>query len=78
MNKPFYADLGDFAEDERIDAIAHQVLVHKKTVSFITDHDEGKAERYIQKLQAKVPGIVVLERGRGPVAGTVWVKVGPP
>jgi hypothetical protein len=77
MNKPLFVDLGDVAEDQRIEAIGHQAMVHKKVVSFITDADEGKADRYIRKLEERFPGIVVIARGNGPVANTVFVKVGP-
>lgn len=76
--QPVYADLGDFEEDQRIDAIGHMAMAHGKTVAFVTDADPGKADRYIRKLQERFPGIRVIERFDGPVAGTVSVKVGPP
>jgi len=75
---PKFADIADVAEDKRIEIIGHRVMVHKETVSFITDSDTGKADRYVKKLQEKFPGIRVIERGDGPIVGTVWVKVGPP
>lgn len=78
MNKPVYADIADLEEDRRIDLIGHTVMEHRKTVAFVTDADAGKADRYVTKLQAKFPGIVVIDRFLGPVANTVSVKVGPP
>ena len=78
MTKPFYADLGDIEEDKRIETIGHYIMVHKKVVGFITDDEEGKADRYIRKLQERFPGIRFIERFNGPVKGTVTVKMGPP
>lgn len=75
---PRFVDLADFDEDFRIDAIVHQVRDHKKTVGFIVEDEAGKADRYIKKLRAKLPGITVHGPVKGPVAGTVTVKVGPP
>jgi hypothetical protein len=72
-----FMDVADHDEDRRIEMIGHQAMVHKKTVSFITDDEEGKAERYIRKLKERFPGICVIDRGKGPVDKTVWVKVGP-
>jgi hypothetical protein len=73
-----YADLGDLNEDKRIDIIGQQVMRGWRSVSFIVDDEPGKAERYIEKLQKKFPGVTVVERGIGPVPGTVWIKVKPP
>jgi hypothetical protein len=78
MEKPFYADIADFDEDKRIETIGHAAMTFGKTVAFVTDDEEGKADRYIRKLQERFPGIVVIARGAGPVANTVFVKVGPP
>ncbi|MGC2234290.1 MAG: hypothetical protein WBA09_22505 [Candidatus Acidiferrum sp.] len=75
---PAFVDIADEDEDRRIEMIGHQVMAHKRVVSFITDDEKDKAERYIRKLEEKFPGIRVIERGRGPVDKTVWVKVGPP
>lgn len=75
---PAFVDIADNDEDRRIEIIGHQVMAHKRMVSFITDDEEGKAERYIKKLESRFPGIRVVERGKGPVKKTVWVKVGPP
>lgn len=73
-----YADLGVLDEDKRIDIIGARAMKLGQTVAFVTDADPGKADRYISKLQAKFPGIVVLGRFNGPVPNTVTVKVGPP
>ena len=78
MKKPYFADLADFEEDKRIEMIGHTVMAHKKTVAFVTDSDPGKAERYIDKLKKRFPGIVIVDRFDGPVSNTVTVKVGPP
>lgn len=73
-----YKDLGDFDEDERIRQIGEKAMKEKLVVGFVTEDEPGKAERYIQKLQERFPGIRVVDRGSGPIQGTVWVKVAPP
>lgn len=73
-----YKDLGDEAEDERIRQIGECAMREKKTVGFVTDAEQGKADRYIGKLQERFPGIRIISRGAGPVAETVFVTVGPP
>jgi hypothetical protein len=74
-----YADIADHDEDARIEIIGHAVMVEQKTCAFIVEDDPAeKAERYIRKLEAKFPGIRVIARGKGPVSGTVFVKVAPP
>ena len=79
MKKPkFYADLHSLEEDRRIDMIGHRCIDHKEVVAFVTEDDPGKAERYIRKLKQKFPGIVILDRFRGPIKGAVTVKIGPP
>ena len=75
---PAFIDLADHEEDFRIGQIGHAAMVNKITVSFVTDSEPGKADRYISKLQERFPGIRIIARGDGPVADTVWVKVGPP
>lgn len=72
-----YADIADHDEDTRIDIIGRTVMGQKKTVAFVTDGEPGKAQRYIDKLQSRFPGIRVLEQWNGPVPDTVTVKVGP-
>ncbi len=73
-----YQDLGDYEEDERIRKIGEKAMNEKLVVGFVTDAESGKADRYIKKLHERFPGIRVIDRGDGPVAETVWVKVGPP
>lgn len=70
-----FADLADLPEDERIQAIAHQVLAHGLTVAVCVDDWPGKPERYAQKLRAL--GVVVLSQHKGPVANVITLKVGP-
>jgi hypothetical protein len=73
-----YKDIADDPEDDRITKIGEKVMKERLTVGFITDAEEGKADRYIRKLSERFPGIRVIWRGNGPVAETVLVKVGPP
>ena len=73
-----YKDLADHDEDERIRQIGEKAMKERLVVGFITDDEPDKADRYIRKLQDRFPGIRVIARGKGPVAETVWVKVGPP
>lgn len=75
--KPIFADIADLEEDRRIEIIGGMAMAGK-TVAFITDSDEGKADRYIKKLTERFPGIRILGRFDGPVPNTVSVKVGPP
>lgn len=77
MSKPKYADLHSLDEDARITIIGTAAM-NGNTVAFVTDSTPGKADRYISKLKAKFPGIVVLSRFDGPVKGAVSIKVGPP
>lgn len=75
VHKPKFADIADLEEDRRIDVIGHRAIDHRETVAFVTDDDPGKADRYIRKLKAKFPLIEEIERGKGPVKGTVYIKV---
>lgn len=74
MNKAVFADLHDLDEDKRISIIVASVA-SGKTVGFVVDSELGKADRYISKLTARLPGIIVERMDRGPVKGTVAVKV---
>lgn len=79
MNKPIpFKDLGDKSEDDRITEIGNKVTKEWLIVGFVTDAEEGKAACYIRKLQEQFPGIQLLHQGPGPVAETVFVRVGPP
>jgi len=70
-----FADITYLEEDKRITAIGQ--LASVKIVGFITDDEPGKADRYIEKLQTRFPGLQVLSRTNGPVPGTVTIKIGP-
>lgn len=74
MRKPVFADLADLPEEERI-AIIGKEAESGKRVAFVVE-DTAKADRYIRKLLLDF-NVRVLERGRGPVKDTVYVKVGP-
>lgn len=76
MSRPAYADLGHLKEDDRIKAIG-EAAMRGKTVGFVTDADPGKADRYIAKIKAAFPHVVVIARFAGPVRGAITVKVGP-
>lgn len=70
-----YADLFNLSENERIKAIG-ATAEHGHVVAFIVEDDE-KADRYMKKMIEQ--GFAVQEVGRfkGPVDGTITVKVGP-
>lgn len=72
--RPIYRDMGDESEDERILAIGNAVMRGHK-VAFITDDEPGKPERYIAKLRKRFPSLIVLDQLKGPIAGTVTVRV---
>ena len=82
---PKYADLYSMTEDERIDFIGRSVMntpatsTDKPVMNAFIVEDDAKADRYIEKLRAKFPGIRVIDRLDGPVRGLhVTVRVGPP
>lgn len=78
MGKPeAYQDLHELSEDERIDVIGHTVTAHGKTVAVCVDDVQVKVDRYVQKLKAKFPGVVILDIVKGPVAGVRTIRVGP-
>ena len=68
-----YADLFGLPEDERIRVIA-EVAASGEVVGFVVE-DDAKADRYVEKLKAYP--VRLIDRMRGPVAGTVMVRVGP-
>lgn len=72
---PFYADLGDLSEDTRVNMIGATATAGK-IVAFIVE-DDVKADRYLKKMRQHGYDIRVVERGKGPVKNTVFVKVGP-
>lgn len=69
-----YADIADLPEDARIDQIGRAAMAGQ-VVSFVTDADDGKLDRYLLKIFAKFPLLELVERGTGPVENTVWAKV---
>lgn len=73
-----YLDIADHGEDDRIDIIGHRAMVHQEIVGFVVEADGAKADRYIRKLREKFPLIRVIDKSKGPVAGTELVRVGPP
>lgn len=68
-----FADMGDFAEDDRITAIG-QAAMKGNLVGFIVEDDE-KADRYVKKLRAQFPLVSVVDRMAGPVKNTILVRV---
>jgi hypothetical protein len=76
--RPTFADLGDHGEDVRIDTIGHAAMNHRKKVAFMTEDEPGKAERYIEKLQERFPGIRITGPRPGPTRGVVMVIAEPP
>ena len=71
---PVFKDIADLHEDERITSIGNLAMTGIK-VAFCTDADPGKADRYIEKLLAQFPQLVVFDRFNGPTPGAVTVKV---
>jgi hypothetical protein len=69
-----FADLADLSEDTRIDIIGNTAS-SGALVGFVVDDDE-KADRYVKKLRERFK-VSIIDRGAGPVANTVLVRVGP-
>ena len=78
-----YVDLHTLEEDERIKIIGETAYCEKHgkypSIAFFVD-EEGldgfaKCDRYIFKLTAKYPELVVMMREKGPTPGVVSVKV---
>lgn len=78
MKKPVFVDLHSQDEDKRIQMIGQAVMTHRKLVGFVVEAEAGKGARYIKKLKERFPGIVVLDRRDGPVAGCETIRVAPP
>ena len=72
-----YADLADLPEDERIEIIGRMVVERGKTVAVCVDDQPAKVARYLAKLRARFPAIVVLSQDKGPVKGVVTLRLGP-
>jgi hypothetical protein len=81
-----FADVSGLDEDARIDLIARAALGGQaassdkpRIIGFVVDDDRGrKGDRYIRKLRERFPAIRVIDRRKGPVAGTELIRVGPP
>lgn len=78
------ADLHRLNENDRIKLIGESVMNVPRTSGdkppmngFIVESDT-KADRYIEKLQKRFPGIRIIDRNPGPTPGTILVRVGPP
>lgn len=78
MNKAVFEDLHNFDEDKRIAIIGAAVASGNLVDFVVVDSEPGKADRYISKLKALFPGIIVERMDRGPVKGTVAVRVRSP
>jgi hypothetical protein len=80
----YYADLADLGEDDRITAIGNSVMKapassgDKPLMTAFIVEDHAKADRYIEKLQGRFPGIRIIDRFDGPVKDVVTVRVGAP
>ncbi len=73
-----YQDIADCDEDDRIRQIGEKTMNEKLTVGFVVDDEPGKPERYVAKLTKRFPGTRIIVQCRGPVPGSVLVKVAPP
>lgn len=77
----FFADLFKLPEDQRIDLIGNFVTESNESIWFLTDSgpgDEGKADRYIKKIRAKFPELIIAPIETGPVENTVAIRIYPP
>lgn len=72
-----FVDLHRLSEDERIAHIGHMVTEHGKTVGVCVDDINSKVDRYIKKVLGRFPGVALLDRVKGPVAGVVTLRFGP-
>lgn len=70
----FFQDLHRLPEDERITLIGHYVLEHRLSTAVLVDDEPEKVHRYITKLLALSPQILV-EQLPGPVKGAVTLRV---
>lgn len=77
MKTPQYADLKGVPEDVRIDLIGKGTLAGRLVTGFLVE-DEAKADRYIAKLKARFPSIVVVGKFHGRNSNVWCVKVRPP
>jgi hypothetical protein len=73
-----YVDLHAMSEDDRIDLIGRMVLEKSATIGCFVDLDGVKGDRYISKVKARFPSIVLKGRCAGPTPGVETLKFGPP
>lgn len=73
-----YMDLHSMGEDDRIELIGRMVLEKSATIGCFVDLDGVKGDRYIAKVKAKFPSIVLKARFNGPTPGVETLKFGPP
>lgn len=71
---PRYADLADLPEDDRIELIAQAVREGQVVGFFVDAKPKRKAERYLRKLRAKVPALLVDHQGPG-TPGSTFIRV---
>ncbi len=73
-----YQDLGDLEEDKRIEEIVRRLTgsFRGKRIAICVDYEGGtKGDRYIKKIKRLCPGVVVLNRHKGPVKGVETILV---
>jgi hypothetical protein len=78
-----FLDTHRLSEDQRIEMIGRSVMdapdtsADKPPMNGFVVEDDAKADRYIRKLQAKFPGIRIIDRNPH-LMGLILVRVGPP
>lgn len=72
-----FADLADLPEDDRITIIAQTASAPGAGIIGVVVDDDAKADRYIAKLLKASSQVRIIDRGPGPVKGSVLIRVGP-
>lgn len=73
---PEYYDIADHGEDTRIQICGKTAMENPgKIIGVCTDAIEGKAERYIAKIQEWFPQVTVLKTFLGPVKNFVTIQI---
>lgn len=70
-----YEDLHEMPEDDRITLIGEQVM-RGKTVGVFIDNEPEKIARYIQKITARFPAVMVRAQVAGPTPEVVTLQFG--
>lgn len=70
-----YKDLFALSEDDRIQMIGEKAMSSSGIIGFVTDADDGKAERYLLKLFVAFPDLELVDKALGPVSNTVLCRV---